>query len=99
MDGFKDSPDIIVFGATNRIEDLDPAVLRPGRFTEIYNVPVPETNEERLEVINIYAKNKKFDRSVNLKDFSKEMIGRSPAEIGAVLNGLLLFLYKKELNL
>lgn len=86
MDGFKDSTGIMVFGATNRVDDLDPAVLRPGRFTEIYNVPVPETNEERMEVINIYAKNKKFDETVDLKSFSREMIGRSPAEIEAVLN-------------
>lgn len=98
MDGFKDSSGIIVFGATNRVDDLDPAVLRPGRFTEIYNVPVPETNEERMEVINIYAKNKKFDETVNLKDFSREMIGRSPAEIEAVLNEAAIISVQKNLK-
>lgn len=98
MDGFKESTGIIVFGATNRFDDLDSAVLRPGRFTEIYNVPVPETNEERMEVINIYAKNKKFDDTVNLKDFSREMIGRSPAEIEAVLNEAAIISVQKGLE-
>lgn len=98
MDGFKDSTGIMVFGATNRVDDLDPAVLRPGRFTEIYNVPVPETNEERMEVINIYAKNKKFDETVDLKSFSREMIGRSPAEIEAVLNEAAIISVQKGLK-
>lgn len=98
MDGFKESTGIMVFGATNRVEDLDPAVLRPGRFTEIYNVPVPETNEERMEVINIYAKNKNFDETVDLKSFSREMIGRSPAEIEAVLNEAAIISVQKGLK-
>lgn len=98
MDGFKDSTGIMVFGATNRVDDLDPAVLRPGRFTEIYNVPVPETNEERMEVIGIYAKNKKFDETVDLKNFSREMIGRSPAEIEAVLNEAAIISVQKGLK-
>lgn len=98
MDGFKDSTGIMVFGATNRVDDLDPAVLRPGRFTEIYNVPVPETNEERMEVIAIYAKNKKFDETVDLKSFSREMIGRSPAEIEAVLNEAAIISVQKGLK-
>ena len=98
MDGFKDSTGIMVFGATNRVDDLDPAVLRPGRFTEIYNVPVPETNEERMEVISIYAKNKKFDETVDLKSFSREMIGRSPAEIEAVLNEAAIISVQKGLK-
>lgn len=86
MDGFKTSENILVIGATNRIEDIDPAVLRPGRFTDIYNVPLPETLEERMEIIKIYMKNKKFAEDFDEKQFAKEMIGRSPAEIEAILN-------------
>ena len=86
MDGFKESENIIVVGATNRIEDLDPALLRPGRFTNKYCVPLPETVEERLEIIDLYAKNKKFDESVSFKDIARETVGFSPAKIEALLN-------------
>lgn len=86
MDGFKESTNILVIGATNRLEDIDDAALRPGRFTEIFHVPIPETVNERLEIIDIYSKNKKFSEDVDLKEFAHEMIGRSPAEIEAVLN-------------
>ena len=50
MDGFKESDNIIVIAATNRIEDLDQALLRPGRFTDKFCVPLPETADERYEV-------------------------------------------------
>lgn len=86
MDGFSKADNILVIGATNRIEDIDAAALRPGRFTEIYTVPVPETIEERLEVIDIYMKGKTFAKEFQREDFAREMIGRSPAEIKDVLN-------------
>ena len=86
MDGFKDSENIIVIGATNRLEDLDSALTRPGRFTNKYCVPLPETIEERLEIINIYSKNKMFDETVDFRALAKEMIGFSPAKIEALLN-------------
>ena len=98
MDGFKDSSNILVIGATNRLDDIDKAALRPGRFTEIFHVPIPETMEERMEVINIYAKNKKFSEDVDLKDFCREMIGRSPAEIEAVLNESAIISVQKSLE-
>lgn len=86
MDGFKENENIIVIGATNRLEDLDPALVRPGRFTNKYCVPLPETIEDRLEVINLYIKNKKLDESVDLKALAKETVGFSPAKIEALLN-------------
>ena len=86
MDGFKDSENIIVIGATNRIEDLDSALLRPGRFTNKYCVPLPQTVEERREVINLYVKNKYLSDNLDLNRFAKETIGFSPAKIEALLN-------------
>ena len=86
MDGFNGSEGILVIGATNRLEDLDSALIRPGRFDKHISVPLPETPEERLEVINIYAKNKKFAEDVDFDMLAKETIGFSPAEIEAILN-------------
>ena len=86
MDGFSTNEGVMVIGATNRIEDMDEAALRPGRFSDIYTVPVPETVKERLEVIDIYMKNKKFAEDFDRVVFAKEMREYSPADIEAVLN-------------
>ena len=86
MDGFQDSENILVIGATNRIEDLDPALLRPGRFSEKFCVSLPETIEERLESIELYAQGKTFAKDVDFQSFGKETIGCSPADIENILN-------------
>lgn len=86
MDGFKSSDNILIIAATNRLEDLDDALVRPGRFTNKFCVPLPETAKERLEVIKLYKKGKKFAEDVDFAALSKETTGFSPAAIEALLN-------------
>ena len=86
MDGFNTGDGILVIAATNRLEDLDAALVRPGRFDNIFAVPLPVTMEERREVIDVYARGKKFDKSVDFDLLAKQMIGNSPADIEAVMN-------------
>lgn len=86
MDGFNESENILVIAATNRLEDLDDALTRPGRFTDQFCVPLPETTAERMEIIKLYSKNKKLSDDIDIKAIAKEMIGFSPAKIEAVLN-------------
>lgn len=86
MDGFKESSGVMVIGATNDIDSLDNALLRPGRFTNKYCIPLPETSEERLEILQHYGKNKYFDETVDMKAISKELVGFSPAQIESLLN-------------
>lgn len=86
LDGFTPSEGILVIAATNRLEDLDEALLRPGRFTNKYCVPLPATPEERLEILTLYAQNKKFTEDFDFMNTAKSMIGCSPAEIESVLN-------------
>lgn len=86
MDGFKESDNIIVVAATNRIEDLDPALLRPGRFTDKFCVPLPETADERYEVLEVYTRNKKLADNVDLHALAKETVGYSPAKLEALMN-------------
>lgn len=86
MDGFKETENVIVIGATNRLEDLDSALVRPGRFTDKFCVPLPETSAERLEVIKIYAKDKCLGDDVDLSALAHETAGFSPAQIEALLN-------------
>lgn len=90
MDGFNGAEGILVIGATNRLEDLDNALIRPGRFDKHISVPLPETADERLEIINLYTKNKKFAEDVNFELLAKETIGFSPADIEALLNEAVL---------
>lgn len=98
MDGFSGNEGILVIAATNRIEDLDPALIRPGRFDKHITVPLPETPDERLEIINLYSKNKKFAEDVDFKLLSKETIGFSPADIEALLNEAALISVQSDLK-
>ena len=86
MDGFDTGDGILVIAATNRLEDLDSALVRPGRFDNIFAVPLPSTTEERREIIDVYARGKKFDETVDFEVLAKQMIGNSPADIEAVMN-------------
>lgn len=86
MDGFNETENIIVIGATNRIEDLDPALMRPGRFTDKFCVPIPQTSSEREEIIRLYMKGKRFGDDVVLNDMAKETSGFSPAQIESWIN-------------
>lgn len=86
MDGFKQDEGIMVIAATNRLEDLDPALVRPGRFDSQFAVPLPANSEDRLAIINIYADNKKFAEDVDFDLLAKETLGCSPADIEAIMN-------------
>lgn len=97
MDGFSGREGILVIAATNRIDDLDPALIRPGRFDKQITVPLPDTPSERLEVINLYKNNKKFSDDVDFNLLSKETIGFSPADIEALLNEAALISVQKKL--
>lgn len=86
MDGFKSSDNILVIGATNTIDSLDPALLRPGRFTNKYSIPLPSSAEERMEVLSLYVKNKNLAADVNLMALAKETSGFSPASLEYLIN-------------
>lgn len=86
MDGFSSSDGILVIAATNRLEDLDPALIRPGRFDSHFAVPLPSNTKDRISIINLCMKNKKAGEDFDIKSFAKETLGCSPAEIQAVIN-------------
>lgn len=96
MDGFDGSGGVVVIAATNRIEDLDPALTRPGRFDNHFAVGLPATAKERKIIIDLYAKNKKFADNVNMETFAKETMGSSPATIKTVLNEAAIIAARKN---
>ncbi|MGI6226602.1 MAG: AAA family ATPase [Peptococcales bacterium] len=87
MDGLNSNNDIniLVIGATNRSDLLDPALLRPGRFDRQVKVDFP-TLEGRLEILELHTKNKKLALGVNLREIAKETYGFSGAHLENVAN-------------
>ena len=86
MDGLNKTNGIMVIGATNRLEDLDPALIRPGRFDRHYYVGAPDNKKDRDELVELYISNKKLDSGVNVNTASKLLTGLSGAEIEQSLN-------------
>ena len=85
MDGFDTEEAIIVLAATNRPEMLDKALLRPGRFDRQITIGLPDLNG-REAILNIHAKDKKIDETVNLRSIAEDTAGFTGAELANILN-------------
>lgn len=85
LDGFNENSGIIVIGATNRLEDLDPAFIRPGRFDKHIAVALPDL-KGRLEILKLHAENKPLASDVNLDNLAKITMGMSGAYLETLLN-------------
>ncbi|MCQ2520334.1 MAG: ATP-dependent zinc metalloprotease FtsH [Lachnospiraceae bacterium] len=85
MDGFAENSGIIVLAATNRVDILDPAILRPGRFDRKVAVGVPDVGG-REEILEVHAKNKPLSDDVNLKDIAQTTAGFTGADLENLLN-------------
>ena len=96
MDGFGANEGIIIIAATNRPDVLDPALLRPGRFDRQVTVSLPD-QKEREAILKVHAKNKIFDKSVNLENISKRTPGFSGADLENLLNEAALLAVRKNL--
>lgn len=84
MSGFNDSNGIIVIAATNRIDTLDPALLRPGRFDRHIEVPLPD-KKEREEILNLYLKGKPLG-DINVEDLAGKTVYFSGAKLESFVN-------------
>jgi cell division protease FtsH len=85
MDGLEERDNVIIIGATNRADVLDPAVLRPGRFDRTVVVSMPDY-KGRKEIIAVHSKNKKFSKNADLDLVARKTIGFSGADIENLLN-------------
>lgn len=85
MDGFSENEGIIVMAATNRVDILDPAILRPGRFDRKVNVGKPDI-KEREEILQVHTKNKPLSETVNLKEIARTTAGFSGADLENLMN-------------
>ena len=85
MDGFGVNEGIIVLAATNRVDILDPAILRPGRFDRKVAVSVPDV-KGREEILKVHAKNKPLAENVDLKQIAQTTAGFTGADLENLLN-------------
>ena len=85
MDGFDENQNVILIAATNRVDILDPALLRPGRFDRQIAVEAPDLNG-RLHILQVHAQGKPLADDVNLESVARRTIGMSGADLANVLN-------------
>ena len=85
MDGFDNESGVIVIAATNRVDMLDKALLRPGRFDRHVDVTLPE-RKDRLEILKVHFKNKPTEKSVDLESLAAKTAGSSGADLANIAN-------------
>ena len=93
MDGFGVNSGIIVLAATNRVDILDPAILRPGRFDRKIGVGRPDVRG-REEILKVHAKNKPLGDDVDLKQIAQTTAGFTGADLENLLNEAAIFAAK-----
>ncbi|CAN5169525.1 ATP-dependent zinc metalloprotease FtsH [soil metagenome] len=85
IDGFEGSEGVVIMGATNRPDVLDPALQRPGRFDRQIVVPLP-TLEERVEILNVHVRGKPIAADVDLRTVARGTPGMSGADLKNLVN-------------
>src|SRR5487761_1838350 len=84
LDGLEELRDVVIIGATNRPDMIDPALLRPGRFDKLLYVPTPSL-EARKEIIAIHLKGKPLSKDISVSDLAGSTEGYSGADIQSVV--------------
>ena len=97
MDGFSPNQNVIVIAATNRVDVLDPALLRPGRFDRRIMVNMPDA-DGREAILKIHARNKKIADDVDLHEIALSTVGFTGADLENLLNEAALLAARKNLE-
>jgi transitional endoplasmic reticulum ATPase len=85
LDGIEELKGVLVLGATNRLDLMDPAVLRPGRFDEIIDIPLPDETD-RQEIFAVHLRGKPLGPGINVTKLAARSAGLSGAAIAAICN-------------
>ena len=97
LDGIEELKGVLVLGATNRADMLDPAVLRPGRFDEVVEIPIPD-EKDRKEIFDIHLKGKPLAAGIDSDKLALNTEGLSGAEIAAVCNKAALMAVRRAVE-
>jgi proteasome regulatory subunit len=95
MDGFDPRGEVKLIAATNRLDMLDPALLRPGRFDRVIEIPMP-SREARESILKIHTSGMNLDADVNLKQISILTEGSSGAELKSLSTEAGMFAIREE---
>ncbi len=95
LDGFEERGDVKIIGATNRIDILDPALLRPGRFDRMIKFPIPD-EEARESIFKIHTRNLSIEKGFSVKKLVKLTEGATGADIKAICTEAGMFAIRKD---
>jgi transitional endoplasmic reticulum ATPase len=98
LDGLEDLRGVVVIGATNRPDMIDEALLRPGRFDRILEIPLP-SKDSRKEILKIHTKRKPIDNTVDLEKLSELTEMWTGADIAAMINAAAISAIKEHLTI
>lgn len=97
IDGVEELQDVLVLAATNRIDMIEPALLRPGRFDLIVEIPTP-SRQEILEILKIHTRKKPLGTDVKIPWLAEQLEGRTGADVKLVCNRASLHAIKEHLG-
>ncbi len=97
MDGFGSNNGVIILAATNRVDMLDKALLRPGRFDRQIYVDLPELTD-RVEILNVHLRNIKVNATLNVEQIARQTSGFSGADLANVCNEAALIAARNNQN-
>ncbi len=97
LDGFRSGDQIVVMGASNRLQDLDPALLRPGRFDRQMLVPPPDL-AGREAILRVHTRGKPLAADVDLGKVARQTAGLTGADLANIVNEAAIFAGRKELQ-
>jgi len=97
LDGIEDLTGVLVLGATNRPDIIDPAVLRPGRFDEIVEIPLPQ-EQDRAVILQIHLRGRPLEEKVNVGELARETEGMSGADLAQICDQAALLAIRRTVQ-
>ncbi|MFH1613733.1 MAG: CDC48 family AAA ATPase [Planctomycetota bacterium] len=97
MDGIEELKGVVVLAATNRLDLVDPAILRSGRFDLLFELPVPD-EKTREEIFKIHTKNKPLNGTVDLKKLADQIEGRTGSDIEFICRKASMFAVREYIE-
>jgi cell division protease FtsH len=98
LDGFSDRDEVVIIAASNMLDKLDPALLRPGRFDRQIFVTPPDLKGRR-EILNVHTRGKPLEENVNLELVARQTAGLTGADLANICNEAAIFAGREKLHL
>ena len=97
MDGLEILTNVVIIGATNRPDIINPALLRPGRFDRILYVQPPD-RESRLQILKIHTQKKPLDKNVDIEELADKTEGYTGADIASLASAAVILSLREHIN-